>query len=99
MTYYETAGSVRGSCGHRHRSEDTARRCLRHDQEGCAQQGGYSDRRVVQQPGDYDCPSDGELEDETAAEIEAAEAERRAERQRDDEAAWYAPVAVAHRGG
>lgn len=46
MPYYETYGSVRGCCGHRHRSLHTALSCLARDQSGCASQGGYSDRRV-----------------------------------------------------
>ena len=44
---YTTAGSVRGSCGHKHRSHAAAERCLAQDQRGCESQGGYSDRRVI----------------------------------------------------
>lgn len=47
MDKWTTYGPVRGCCGHRHRSERTARAYLRQDAEGCATQGGYSDRRVV----------------------------------------------------
>jgi len=47
-TYYRTTGSVRGDCGHRHRTLSGAIRCLRRDQSGCAGQGGYSDRRIVE---------------------------------------------------
>jgi hypothetical protein len=45
--YYTTDGSVRGDCGHKHRTVEAARRCLDKDQRGCSSQGGYSDRRVV----------------------------------------------------
>lgn len=44
---YTTHGSVRGGCGHRHRTAETAERCLRGDQDCCSDQGGYSDRQVV----------------------------------------------------
>jgi len=37
-------GSVRGGCGHAHRTKTAAERCLDRDARGCAQQGGYSDR-------------------------------------------------------
>jgi hypothetical protein len=46
-SYYTTEGNVRGSCGHRHRTEEAAERCLAKDQHGCAAQWGYSDRRIV----------------------------------------------------
>jgi len=44
---YICTGSVRGECGHQHRTQEAAERCLARDQRGCAMQGGYSDRRVV----------------------------------------------------
>ena len=46
---YEARGSVRGSCGHIHRSIGAAVRCARKDQASCARLGGgaYSDRVVV----------------------------------------------------
>lgn len=44
---YTTVGSVRGCCGHCHRSYEAAERCLARDRRGCHRQGGYSDRRVV----------------------------------------------------
>jgi len=47
MTTYTTTGSVRGTCGHKHRNLSTAFRCLRADQRGCAKHGGYSDRRIT----------------------------------------------------
>lgn len=50
-TFYTTEGSVRGCCGHKHRSIDTAIRCLAADRDGCANQGGYSDRTVVRYDG------------------------------------------------
>lgn len=43
---YTTWGPVRGDCGHVHRSEETADRCLAADRAGCAAQGGYSDREI-----------------------------------------------------
>ena len=46
MTTYTTRGSVRGCCGHNHRTIETAQKCLDRDQSGCASQGGYSDRSV-----------------------------------------------------
>jgi hypothetical protein len=47
VTYYTTRGSVRGGCGHKHRSIDTAAKCVKRDMGGCQSQGGYSDRSVV----------------------------------------------------
>lgn len=49
---YTTTGSVRGDCGHRHRTLTGAVRCLRDDQVGCARQGGCSDREVVYADGE-----------------------------------------------
>jgi hypothetical protein len=43
---YTTKGSVRGNCGHKHRSIVTAHKCLLADHVGCKRQGGYSDRYV-----------------------------------------------------
>ena len=48
---YTTKGSVRLGCGHKHRSLETAVRCLRSDQIGCGRQGGYSDRRIERTDG------------------------------------------------
>ena len=45
-TVYTTYGSVRGQCGHAHRSEAAAERCLASDQRACHSQRGYSDRMV-----------------------------------------------------
>jgi hypothetical protein len=47
MALYTTVGSVRGCCDHVHLDREAAERCLARDREGCASQGGYSDRRVV----------------------------------------------------
>jgi hypothetical protein len=58
MTTYTTQGSVRGSCGHSHRTVSSALRCLQRDQHACVLVGGYSDRAVIS--------SDGSLERETA---------------------------------
>ncbi len=45
---YECVGSVRGSCGHEHKTMRAAVRCLDKDRDGCSSCGGgaYSDRRV-----------------------------------------------------
>ena len=43
---YTTYGSVRGQCGHVHRTEAAAEKCLAHDQAACRSQRGYSDRMV-----------------------------------------------------
>ena len=48
---YICRGSVRGDCGHQHRTMTGAARCLRRDQSGCGSQGGYSDRRIVRGDG------------------------------------------------
>ena len=48
---YTTSGSVRGDCGHRHRSIRMAVQCQRRDQRECSSVGGYSDRRVVRTDG------------------------------------------------
>lgn len=47
MAHYTTKGSVRGCCGHRHRTVETAARCLDRDILDCRRAGGYSDRNVV----------------------------------------------------
>ena len=44
---YSVSGSVRGDCGHKHRSIKTARRCYLRDHKGCQSQGGYSDRTTI----------------------------------------------------
>ncbi|MCY4511287.1 MAG: hypothetical protein OXG35_30635 [Acidobacteria bacterium] len=46
MTTFTTIGRARESCGHEHRSLETALRCLARDVRGCDAQGGYSDRQV-----------------------------------------------------
>lgn len=45
---YTTRGSVRGSCGHLHRTAVAAQECLSRDARGCHSQGGYSDRSIVE---------------------------------------------------
>ena len=47
MTMYTCYGSVRGGCGHKHRSRQTAERCAYRDQNDCQSVRGYSDRRVL----------------------------------------------------
>lgn len=51
MTYTCT-GSVRGSCGHAHRTESGALRCLEADRRACRAMGGYSDRVIVASDGE-----------------------------------------------
>lgn len=46
--HYTTDGPVRGSCGHKHKTREAARKCLMRDRVGCAEQGGYSDRKIVE---------------------------------------------------
>ena len=46
MALYTTWGSVRGCCGHEHRTEEAAEACASKDQRACARVGGYSDRKV-----------------------------------------------------
>lgn len=46
MTVYTTRGSVRGCCGHKHKTIGAAVKCLKADQSGCQSQGGYSDRTI-----------------------------------------------------
>lgn len=48
MKTYTTYGSVRGCCGHKHKTSEAAEKCLDRDQKGCRSQGGYSDRSVVE---------------------------------------------------
>jgi hypothetical protein len=42
--FYSVSGSVRGDCGHKHRSVETAHACFQRDSNYCGRQGGYSDR-------------------------------------------------------
>ena len=60
MTTYTTIGSVRGECGHRHKSIATAVRCIDKDDRGCKRSCGsdaYSDR-VVRYTGGAKLPQD-----------------------------------------
>lgn len=43
-TTYQNIGSVRGWCGHKHRSEQAAIKCQDRDDRDCKRQHGYSDR-------------------------------------------------------
>ena len=50
MPYFTTEGDVRGGCGHKHRSFETADACRKRDHRDCQRGNGrasYSDRRVV----------------------------------------------------
>ena len=42
--YYYCDGSVRGACGHKHRTIVGAAKCCERDTKGCLKVGGYSDR-------------------------------------------------------
>ncbi len=46
MPAYHAVGNVTGSCGHAHRSIQSAERCRRAHVIGCHLQGGYSDREI-----------------------------------------------------
>lgn len=46
MTTYTMTGSVRGNCGHKHRTISGAAACSVRDQRDCQSVGGYSDRRI-----------------------------------------------------
>lgn len=50
---YAAEGSVRGNCGHKHRTIEGAAACADRDQRACASQGAgcYSDRIVVRTDG------------------------------------------------
>jgi len=62
---YTNIGPIRGSCGHAHKSMNTAVKCLHRDQHGCKKQGGYSDRRIyVATVGDWAILTDDEGADE-----------------------------------
>jgi hypothetical protein len=54
MTTYQADGSVRGSCGHNHKTAGAAWRCANRDQHDCGNLGGgaYSDRAVVRSDGE-----------------------------------------------
>lgn len=58
MGHYTCKGSVRGRCGHQHRTVVSAALCLRKDRRECRALGGgsYSDRTVVETRGRYDVP-------------------------------------------
>lgn len=49
---YTTRGSVRGCCGHKHRTLEAAIRCVLADQRDCERAGGYSDRQAVRSDGE-----------------------------------------------
>lgn len=53
MSTYTTRGSVRGGCGHRHKTIESALACAERDARACASLGGgaYSDRRVARTDG------------------------------------------------
>ena len=46
---YLCIGSVRGWCGHRHRTVAAADRCCREDDRRCHIVGGYSDRCIYRE--------------------------------------------------
>lgn len=79
---YVCVGRVRGSCGHQHRAASGALRCLAADQGRCSRQGGYSDRAIRDNDGEWYDVIDGVLFSlaEQEAEIDAELARLRAER-------------------
>lgn len=46
---YECVGSVRGKCGHKHRTIKGAVKCLLRDKKICIEQRGYSDRNIYRE--------------------------------------------------
>ena len=51
--YYTCEGEVRGGCGHKHRTFETAEACVSRDTRDCQRGNGrnsYSDRIVVRVP-------------------------------------------------
>ena len=52
MTGYTTRGSVRGCCGHNHKTIEAAAKCAKKDDAACKRQRGYSDRSVVRRDGE-----------------------------------------------
>jgi hypothetical protein len=60
---YTTTGSVRGCCGHKHRTLGGAVKCLQRDTAGCNSQGGYSDRTVCHHDGSELADDDQEIVD------------------------------------
>lgn len=51
MTTYCAIGSVRGHCGHHHRTPEAAARCVERDRRDCERAHGYSDRHIVDSDG------------------------------------------------
>lgn len=54
QTTYHAIGSVRGACGHLHRTITAAARCKQRDMDACGRLGGgaYSDRQVARIDGE-----------------------------------------------
>jgi hypothetical protein len=50
---FTTWGAARGCCDHEHATREEAYACVEADAEGCARQGGYSDRWVRAVEGDW----------------------------------------------
>lgn len=48
---YISSGSVRGSCGHNHRTVEGAFNCVKRDRKDCFRQRGYSDRWIKRSDG------------------------------------------------
>lgn len=56
MTIYTTVGSVRGTCGHKHRTLKRAYLCMASDSSACRKMGGYSDRHIERVFSDHNRP-------------------------------------------
>jgi len=64
MATYQMHGDVRGTCPHQHHTLTGLARCARQDAQGCAGQGGYSDRHPYRLVGGYREPlTDEECEE------------------------------------
>ena len=73
-TRYQNEGSVRGVCGHFHRTLSGCAACWHEDMSACTRVGGYSDRYPVA----YDTPgSSRQLNDTERAQWDAHTAWRR----------------------
>lgn len=71
MATYTTHGNVRGTCNHKHRSVESAARCMLADAAACKRMGGYSDRFVKRIGTGGDMEALTPAEDETVQWVEA----------------------------
>lgn len=64
---YSAVGSVRGHCGHQHRTPAAAARCAMRDHRACQRGVGYSDRCLHRS--DSERPTDDEHEEFDRAQV------------------------------